>query len=169
MKNVKLEGVKKFLEEAKQNPENFKRVMKVSISWNEDESKPQMTTKVQFPQGEQEIQIDNAPFMGGQGRAPNPLQLCLTGMASCFMGTFASVAAEKGVELKNFRVEIENEVNLERPLGVSDKPVTEGIKITVFAEGVDKNTLEQLKEEAMKRCPAVFCITNPIPLDVKIA
>jgi uncharacterized OsmC-like protein len=169
MKNVNLDGVKKFVEEAKSNPSQLMRKMRVEVMWNFDESFPQMSSELEFPKGKVKIECDNAPFMGGGGRSPNPLQYCLFGMASCFLGTFASVAAEEKLNVKSLKIIAENEINLRRPLGISDDPVVEKIKMTVEIVSDDpKEKVEEVKEKAMKRCPAVYCITNPIPLEVEV-
>ena len=169
MKNVNMKGMEKFIEETKADPSQLKRKMKVEVIWNFDEGSPQMFSEIEFPKGKVKLECDNAPFMGGQGRSPNPLQYCLFGMAACFLGTFASVAAEENLNVKSLKIIAENEVNLRRPLGLSDDPVVEKIKMTVEIESDDpEEKVNSVKEKAMKRCPAVYCITNPIPLEVEV-
>jgi uncharacterized OsmC-like protein len=91
-------------------------------------------------------------------------------MASCFLGTFAAVAAEHNLKVDSIEVVAENEVNLRRPLGLSDDPVVEKIKMTVHIRSDEpEERINLVKEIAIKRCPAVYCITNPIPLEIGVS
>jgi uncharacterized OsmC-like protein len=170
MKNVNLQAVSKFLEDTKKDESLLKRKMQVKVVWNFDESLPQMFSELEFPKGKVKIECDGAPFAGGGGRAPNPIQFCLFGMASCFLGTFAAVAAEHNLKVDSIEVVAENEVNLRRPLGLSDDPVVEKIKMTVHIKSDEpQEKINLVKEIAIKRCPAVYCITNPIPLEIDVS
>jgi len=170
MKNVNLQAVSKFLEDAKKDEGLLRRKMQVKVVWNFDESLPQMFSELEFTKGKVKIECDGAPFAGGGGRAPNPIQFCLFGMASCFLGTFAAVAAEHNIKVDSIEVVAENEVNLRRPLGLSDDPVVERIKMTVHIRSDEpEERINLVKEIAIKRCPAVYCITNPIPLEIGVS
>jgi uncharacterized OsmC-like protein len=169
MRNVNLESVKKFIDDSKKDPSLLKRKMKVEVIWENDENLPQMYSQLEFPKGKVKVECDGAPFAGGGGRAPNPVQFCLFGMASCFLGTFSGVAAEMNLNIKSIKVIAENEINLKRPLGLSDDPVVDKIKLTLLVESDEpKEKIEKAKELAEKRCPAVYCITNPIPLEIGV-
>lgn len=98
------------------------------------------------------IESDQPDVFGGGGTRPSPMQYCLYGVASCYATTFAGIAAEKGIKLKCLKVVAEANMDLSRPLRLSDNPV-----------------VEQVKNLAEKRCPAVFCPTNPIKLSVEVA
>lgn len=171
MKNVNIKGIEKYIQEAKENPELLRRKMQVQVKWDMDENSPQMYSEIEIPSGTKFVlKCDSAPFMGGKGIAPNPLQYCLFGMASCFLATFATVSYEKGLKIKSLSVIAENTVNLKRPFGISPEPVVERIKMVVNIESDNKpEEIEEVKKIAMERCPAVWCITNPIPLDVEIS
>lgn len=170
MRNINIKGIKKFLEDSKSDPSLLRRQMKVQVNWNMDENQPQMFAEVEIPNGAKtKIVCDSAPFMGGKGIAPNPLQYCLFGMASCFLATFATVAYEKGLNIKSLSITAENNINLKRPMGLSDEPVVEKIIMRVQVESEHtKEEIEEVKRIATERCPAVWCITNPIPLEIQV-
>ncbi|MBI2652945.1 OsmC family protein, partial [Candidatus Woesearchaeota archaeon] len=103
------------------------------------------------------------------GIKPDPVQYCLFGLAACFAQTFASIAAEKGIELKKLKVAAENKVNLSRALGLSNEPITEGVKLTVeVLSKADKSILKEIENLAKERCPGAYCLTNPIKLDIEV-
>ena len=169
MKNMKVEGIKEFLKEAENNPQVFKKNMKVAVEWNMDDNKPQMTSKVEFVKGSASLESDQAPFMGGEGRAPNPIQYCLFGMAACFAATFAAIAVEKGLEAKSFMVTAENKVNLKKAYGLSGDPIVEKVFLNIeIKSNADRGKIEEVKELALERCPGVYCLTKTIPLESNI-
>ena len=166
MKNVNMEEINKFVDEAKINKQVLKTSMSVVVEWNMDESKPQVFSKVEFAKGSMNLESDQAPFMGGIGRAPNPIQYCLFGMASCFAATFASIAAEKGLEVDSFSVTAENDVNLSQALGLSNEPIVEQVRLLVDIKSkADRKIIEEVQNFALKRCPGIYCLMNPIPLE----
>ena len=166
MRNVNMEEINKFVDEAKINTKVLKKSMSVVVKWNMDESKPQVSSKVEFAKGSMNLESDQAPFMGGIGRAPNPIQYCLFGMASCFAATFASIAAEKGIDVDSFNVTAENNVNLSQTLGLSNEPIVEQVRLIVEIKSkADRKIIEEVQNLALKRCPGIYCLRNPIPLE----
>ena len=105
--------------------------------------------------------------MGGSGIKPDPVQYCLFGLAACYAQTFASIAAEKGIKLKQLNVAAENKVNLSKALGLSNEPIVENVKLQVNASSEGKENLDEIKKLAEERCPGVYCLTNPIKLEIK--
>lgn len=101
-----LQGMKAFMEEVQQYPSKAKKSKKIECSWNFDEGKPLVTSTIQHARGETLLQADFAPFMGGEGLAPDPIQYCLFGLAACFAGTFMSVATMMGIEIQETKLEI---------------------------------------------------------------
>ncbi|MBS3101917.1 OsmC family protein [Candidatus Woesearchaeota archaeon] len=105
--------------------------------------------------------------MGGSGIKPDPVQYCLFGLAACYAQTFASIAAEKGIKLKQLNVAAENKVNLSKALGLSNEPIVEKAILEVKASGEKGENLDEIKKLAGQRCPGVYCLTNAIKLEIK--
>jgi len=169
MNNMNLEGMKIFMEEVKQDLSKAKKSKKVECSWNFDEGKPQIEAKVLHPKGETILRSDFAPFMGGEGLAPDPIQYCLFGLAACFAGTFMSMATMMGIKINDLRVSAENFTDLSKTLGLTNNPIVEKVKIilTVKSDG-KKEQLKELEKLACERCPGVYCLVNPIPLETEL-
>jgi uncharacterized OsmC-like protein len=167
--NVNLQGMMAFVEQATSDPSVLKKQKRVEGVWDFQEGHPQFKATLAYPRGERTLEADLAPFMGGAGLAPDPIQYCLYGLAACFAGTFMSLAAAEGVVLRSVRVIAENQVDLTRPMGLGDKPVVERTAITLIAESdADDTTLASLEALTRERCPGVYCLTNPIPLDTHV-
>ena len=115
------------------------------------------------------MESDFAPFMGGRGLAPDPIQYCLYGMAACYAGTFVSVATAEGIALQRLRVSVENKVDLTRTLGLSSNPIVEGVQVTLtVAADAPQEKLNQIEALARDRCPGVYCLVNPIQLTTSL-
>src|SRR3989338_8766035 len=108
--NVDMGKAGVFLEEVKLDRSKAIKTKRVEGEWNF--SGVQFTATLEHATGKTIIEADGPPFMGGSGTKPDPVQYCLFGLAACFAQTFASIAAEKGVELKQLKISVENRVNL---------------------------------------------------------
>lgn len=165
MNNVGIEKIKAFATEVKLDPEKAKKTKKVSVEWQMQGS--QMNATLEFATGKTTVAADMAPALGGAGNAPDPVQYCLFGTASCFAATFATIASEKGIVIRSLRVTAENCVNLSQTLGINDAPIVERVSITIdFKSSGTQEELEQIKSLTSQRCPGMYCLTHPIPVDV---
>jgi len=169
LNNFNDQAVSKFMEEVKHDLSKAKKSKKVECSWNFDEGKPQIESKIQHPKGETVLRSDFAPFMGGEGLAPDPIQYCLFGLAACFAGTFMSMATMMGIKIQDLRVSAENFTDLSRTLGLTNNPIVERVKIiaTVKSDAKDEQ-LKELEKMAHERCPGVYCLVNPISLETEL-
>ena len=73
--NVNVEGMMAFVEQAKQDPGVLKKQKRVEGTWSLDEGQPQFSATLDYPAGQRTLQADLAPFMGGSGIAPDPIQV----------------------------------------------------------------------------------------------
>src|SRR3989338_5627540 len=165
--NVDIEKAGAFIEEVKQDKSKALKIKRVEGTWNLKEGKVQFTSTLEHAQGSTITEADGPPFLGGSGLKPDPVQYCLFGLAACYAQTFASIAAEKGIKLKQLKVAAENKVNLSRALGLSDEPIVEKVILEVKAFGEKGENLSEIKKLAEQRCPGVYCLTNAIKLEIK--
>ncbi len=166
--NVNLDKASAFVEEVKKDNSKAIKVKRVEGSWNFEEGKSQFVSTLEHANGSTVVEADAPPFLGGNGLKPDPVQYCLFGLAACFAQTFASIAAEKGIELKKLKVAAENKVNLSKALGLGNEPIVEKVKLLVEVSDVDKDKLKEIEQLAKERCPGVYCLTNPIKLDIEV-
>ena len=169
MNNINLEKAGAFVEEVKKDKSKALKVKRVEGTWNLEDGKVQFVSTLEHANGSTIVEADAPPFMGGSGLKPDPVQYCLFGLAACFAQTFASIAAENGIELKKLKVTAENKVNLSRALGLSNEPIVERVKLSVdVLSEADESRLKEIEELAKERCPGVYCLTNPIKLDIEV-
>ncbi len=169
MNHINLEGLKIFMEEVKKDISKAKKNKKIECSWDFDDGKPQIESKIQHPRGETFLHADFAPFMGGEGLAPDPIQYCLFGLAACFAGTFMSMATMKGIKIEGLNVSAENFTDLSKTLGLTDHPIVERVKIVATVKSDSKEEqLKEIEKLTNERCPGVFCLVNPVPLETEL-
>ncbi|MEM2138399.1 MAG: OsmC family protein [Candidatus Anstonellaceae archaeon] len=168
LNNVDAQKAAAFASEVLADKSKAIKTKKVSGEWNLQEGHAQFSATLEHATGKTLAETDAPPFLGGAGQRPDPVQYCLFGVAACFAQTFASVAAEKGVKLRQLSVSAENKVNLSAALGIGNEPPTEMVKITVSASASDNSKLLEIEELSRKRCPGVYCLTHPIKLETEL-
>ncbi len=79
-----------------------------------------------------------------------------------------SMATMMGIRIQDLRVSAENFVDLSKTLGLTDNPIVEKVKTTVSVKADAKEgQLKELEKLARERCPGVYCLVNPIPLETE--
>lgn len=169
MNHVNLDAIKKTIEVFLKEPAKAIKENVVNGEWVMEESGPQFKANLSYENGSAVLTMDNPTPMGGTGSAPNPLQYCLFGTASCFASTYVMVATQKGVAIEKLSIQVKNTVDMTRPLGISKNPLTEGVKITLTVKSkASEGLLKEIENLSREQCPAVYCLTNPIPLSIEL-
>jgi len=167
--NVDMEKIGQFIEEVKKDPSKAIKTKKVTGEWNLKEDKPQFQARLEFALGDEMVFSDQAPFLGGEGRKPDPIQYCLYGLCACYAATFVAIANLERISLKRLKVSAENQIDLSKTLGLSDNPIVQKVKITTeILSDAPPEKLDAIQKLAKERCPGIFCLTNPIPLETEI-
>src|SRR3990170_1677017 len=166
--NVNIDKLQNTITELKKDISKAKKVNKIEGEWNLGEGS-QFKATVQFENGKAILEVDQPSFLGGGGTQPGPMIYCLYGSASCYAATFATIAAMDGISLKKLKVTAESYIDFSKVFGLSDNPIAEKVKFILQVESdAPKNKLIELEELAKKRCPAVYCLTNPIKVDTAL-
>ena len=169
MNHVNMESLTKLMEAIEEDPANSKITPKVVGKWIFEEGQPQFRSRMEVEGGTFTVDADMPTKLGGWGSVPGPLHYCLYGLASCYAFTFAAHAAMEGVALRKLEVEAEGHIDVSQVFGLSDDPIVEEVRWRVTVDSdADDETLEKLKELAEERCPAVYCLTNPIRLTIDV-
>ncbi len=167
--NVNAQAGRQFVEQVTKDPNVARKHKQVEGFWNFKDGEPQFQAELELPKGEVRVNCELPPFAGGWGTSPDPIQYCLFGMAACYATTFASVAAQEGVELTRLQVRAENDLDLRKQIGLGKDPIIQRVKFTLEAAGPSRDVLKRLKRLADERCPGVECVTRSIPLETVLA
>ncbi len=167
--NVNVDAIEETIATIRSDAAKSKRTQKVEGTWSLTEGRPQFRAEVSFPAGTLALESDQPPFQGGAGTRPSPMQYALFGLAACFTTTFVSVAAMEGLPLEEVRTTAEFDMDLSKTLGLADLPIIEGVRVTIeVRSSAPRDAIESVARLAEERCPATYCLTNPIPLSAKV-
>ena len=169
--NIDLDKISQTVENGKRDKSTLKKPVKLQGQWNFDPSKGyQFKTELSYEKGKQVIEIDSPSFLGGNGNRLGPMAYCVTGIASCFIAPFVSVAATKGIRLSKLKVNTECIINFAKTFDVADEPITEGINFEIEAQSdnADKQQLQQLVNMAEERCPAMYSMKHEVKVNASI-
>jgi len=169
LNNVEVENVQAFQTKLQKDPSLSKKTQVVEGEWVLGKGNVQFRSTISFEGGETVFEVDNPTFMGGSGNLPGPMHYCFYGLASCYTGTFATMAAMLGIELKKLTTRVEADVNFSRVFGLGDEPVMEEVRVTLTIESdAPKEKIIEAETLALERCPVVFSLRNPVKLTAKL-
>jgi uncharacterized OsmC-like protein len=169
--NIDLDKISQTVQNGKRDKSTLRKPVKLQGQWNLNPSKSyQFKTELSYEIGKQVIEIDSPSFLGGNGNRLGPMAYCIAGIASCFMATFVSIAAAKGIRLSKLNVNTECIINFAKTFDMADEPITEGINFEIEAESdnADKQQLQQLVKMAEERCPAVYSMKHQVTVNASI-
>ncbi len=165
LNNVNIDGVQAFEAQIKSDPSAARKTQAIEGEWVLNEGGTQFISKIKFENGETEFKVDNPTFMGGTGSLPGPMHYCFYGLASCYTGTFATMAAMLGIKLKKLTTKVEADINFSKVFGINDLPIMEEVRVKLSVVSDEpKEKIKQAEELALQRCPVVFTLKNPVKL-----
>jgi uncharacterized OsmC-like protein len=166
--NINTEKLKATISDVEKDLAKAKKTNKIEGEWNLGTGS-QFSAVVQFEGGKMTIEADQPSMLGGGGTRPGPMIYCLYGSASCYAATFATMAAMDGIRLKKLRILAESSIDFSRVFGLTENPIAEKVKFTLFVESdAPEAKIKELEALSRERCPAVYCLTNPISLETEL-
>src|SRR6266699_2056144 len=156
--NTDLDKVAQTVANGKKDKQSLRKPVKLQGEWILDPSKNyQFRTELSYEKGKEVIEIDSPSFLGGNGNRLGPMAYCVAGITSCFIATFASVAASQGVKLTKLIVNTECMINFAKTFDIE----TEG-------KNADKQKLQEVVKMAKERCPAMYSMSHEIKVNAQI-
>lgn len=107
--------------------------------------------------GRFELIVDEPESVGGTDQGPQPTELLLASIASCFTLALAHSAGKRGIELAGLRV---------RATGTYDGPSFSAIRLSVQADAPDSDTLRLLMPAAKRLCYVTNTLRRGPALDI---
>jgi uncharacterized OsmC-like protein len=169
--NIDLDKISQTVNNGKRDKSTLRKPVKLQGEWNLDPSKGyQFKTELSYEKGKQVIEIDSPSFLGGNGNRLGPMAYCVAGITSCFIATFVSVVATKGIRLSKLNVDTECIINFAKTFDVADEPITEGINFEIVAQSdnANKEQLQELVKMAEEKCPAIHSMKHQIKVNASI-
>ena len=114
---------------------------------------------------------DHPEIFASQDLGVTPIEFVLVGLASCLTAGVASVAQNRGIQLKSVEANLEGAMDLQGILGI-DSDVRNGyddIKVTFNIDAdASKEDIEALVAQSQKRSAVYDVLTNPTNVSVHV-
>jgi uncharacterized OsmC-like protein len=117
------------------------------------------------------LDADHPEVFAAEDNAITPIEYLLVGLASCLTAGVASVAQNRGIQLRSVESVVEGNHDIRGILGDSD--VRNGyndIKVTFTIDAdASKQEIEALVAQSQKRSAVFDALTNPTNVSVEVA
>jgi uncharacterized OsmC-like protein len=126
----------------------------------------ELSHKTQFS-----FETDHPEIFASEDHGATPVELVLVGLASCLTAGVATVAQNRGIQLRSVEAKLEGTMNLHGILGI-DSDVRNGyddIKVTFHIDAdASKKDIEALVAQSQKRSAVYDIVTNPTNVTVEV-
>jgi uncharacterized OsmC-like protein len=120
---------------------------------------------------ETSFDADHPEIFASEDNGITPIEYVLVGLASCLTAGVASVAQNRGIQLRSVESKLEGKMDLRGILGI-DSDVRNGyddIKVTFKIDAdASKPEIEALVAQSQKRSAVYDVITNPVNVTVEV-
>ena len=118
------------------------------------------------------FEADHPEVFASEDNGATPVEYVLVGLASCLTAGVATVAQNRGIQLRSVEAKLEGSMNIQGILGI-DSDVRNGyddIKVTFHIDAdASKQEIEALVAQSQKRSAVYDVISNPTNITVEIA
>jgi uncharacterized OsmC-like protein len=117
------------------------------------------------------VEADHPQVFAAEDNAPSPVELVLSGLASCLTAGIAAVAQRRGIQLHAVKAILEADMDLQGILGV-DNEVRNGfgavrVRFDISADA-SEDDIRALVAQSQKRSAVFDIITNPTNVFVSV-
>jgi len=117
------------------------------------------------------VEADHPKQFASEDNAPTPVELVLSGLASCLTAGIAAVAQHRGIQLHSVKATLEGDMDIQGILGVDDD-VRNGfsairVHFDVVADASDDD-IKAVVAQSQKRSAVFDVITNPTNVFVTV-
>ena len=118
------------------------------------------------------VEADHPQVFASEDNAPTPVELVLSGLASCLTAGVAAVAQRRGIQLHSVKASLEADMDIQGILGMDDE-VRNGfgairVHFDIRADA-SADDIKALVAQSQKRSAVFDLITNPPPVTVEVA
>lgn len=117
------------------------------------------------------LDADHPEVFAAEDNAPTPVEIVLSGLASCLTAGVAAVAQHRGIQLRSVTASIEGDMDIQGILGV-DEDVRNGfgaihVQFDIDADASDDD-IRALVAQSQKRSAVFDIVTNPTNVFVTV-
>jgi uncharacterized OsmC-like protein len=118
------------------------------------------------------IPSDEPGALGGDDTAPNPVEQLLAAFGNCLAVGYAANATAAGIEVRDLRIDLEGDLDLQTFLGLNPygNAGYESIRVAVTIDSdATPDQLADLHERVVSTSPVGHTLLRSIPVDVRLA
>lgn len=118
------------------------------------------------------LDADHPEVFASQDNGPTPPEIVLGALASCLTAGVATVATNRGVQLRSVTATIEGGMDLQGILGIDGdvRNGFDGIKVTYDIDAdAPKADIEAIVAQSQKRSAVFDIVANPTTIHVEVA
>lgn len=117
------------------------------------------------------VEADHPEVFAAEDKAPTPVEIVLSGLASCLTAGVAAVAQHRGIQLKSVKATIEGDMDLQGILGIDDE-VRNGFGTIRVHYDIDSDASDDdvraVVAQSQKRSAVFDIVTNPTNVFVSV-
>lgn len=124
--------------------------------------------------GQYHVEVDEPPPLGGEGKAPNPVEYYLASLLSCQIVTWRFWAEKLGIAVDDITAHAEGDLDVRGFFGLaeSDDGVRAGfeeIRVVVRVSGPETpERYRELQDAVDAHCPVLDLTRNPTPVVTRV-
>lgn len=113
------------------------------------------------------VDIDEPESLGGTNTGMNPAELVLCALGGCETIVAASFAKKNGINLEDFWVELEGDLDTDGFMGLSDvRPGFQTIRYNIHIKSdASEKKVKEFVDFILKRCPIKDTIENVVKIE----
>lgn len=115
---------------------------------------------------------DHPEIFASEDHGPTPVEMVLVGLAGCLGAGIATVATNRGVDLRSVKATVTGDMDLQGILGI-DRDVRNGYSTIDVQYEIDadasREDIEAIVAQSQKRSAVFDALTNPTVVSVKVA
>jgi uncharacterized OsmC-like protein len=118
------------------------------------------------------VEADHPEVFASEDNGATPPEIVLAALASCLTAGVATVATNRGVQLRSVKATIEGGMDLQGILGIDGdvRNGFDGVKVTYTIDAdASKADLEAIIAQSQKRSAVFDIVTNPTTVKVELA
>jgi len=117
------------------------------------------------------VEADHPKIFASEDHAPTPVELVLSGLASCLTAGVAAIAQRRGIQLHSVKATLEADMDIQGILGIDDD-VRNGfgairVHVDIRADA-SEDDIKALVAQSQKRSAVFDIITNPTAVFVTV-
>lgn len=121
--------------------------------------------------GPYRVEVDEPPLLGGEGKAPNPVEYYLASLLSCQIVTWRFYAEKLGIAVDEITAHAEGDLDVQGFFGLDDS-VRAGfgeVRVVVKVKGPDTlQRYRELQDAVDAHCPVLDLTRNPTPVSTRV-